>query len=157
MDNTTDLYDTEAIMALIPHRHPFLFVDRILEEQENSIITEKVVRADEGFFQGHYPGNPIMPGVLLSESVFQTAAIYLAKKEILAEENKSKIPVLARILDAKFKTIVRPGDVLKIEAQFLEKMGIFFRMSGNIKNQYNKIVLTLECLLALVDKDRAGP
>ena len=70
----------EELYKTIPHREPFLFVDRIIEVTENSAVAEREIRADEPHFAGHYPGNPLMPGVLLCESIFQTAAIYMVRR-----------------------------------------------------------------------------
>ncbi|HQU09714.1 MAG TPA: 3-hydroxyacyl-ACP dehydratase FabZ family protein, partial [Opitutales bacterium] len=115
---------TQEILNAIPHRPPFLFVDCVLEWSEKGIVAERLVRADEPQFVGHYPGNPIMPGVLLSEAVFQVAAIYLSKRFADAIEG-GKTPLLARITEAKFKHIVRPGDTLRIEVQYKEAMSVF--------------------------------
>ena len=75
---------TDEILQAIPHRPPFLFVDEVVEQSEDSLTAKKHVDASEAFFEGHYPGNPIMPGVLISEAVFQTGAIFLTR--LLAEE-----------------------------------------------------------------------
>lgn len=140
---------TQEILSAIPHRPPFLFVDRVLEWHDQSIVAERLVHADEPQFVGHYPGNPIMPGVLLSEAVFQVAAIYLSKR-FSEGAQAGKTPLLARIGEAKFKQIVRPGDTLRIEVQYKEAMGAFHFLKGSIKNQEGKLVMTVECALTLV-------
>jgi 3-hydroxyacyl-[acyl-carrier-protein] dehydratase len=148
------------VLQAIPHRPPFLFVDRILEEHADRIIAERTIRSDEQYFQGHYPNNPIMPGVLLCESIFQTGAILLSHRlqdNTMNNESSvatSKTPVLARILEAKFKSMVRPGDVIQIEAQYIESMGHFHKLKGTIRSA-GKVCVTLECLLAMVDADKA--
>ncbi len=95
----------EEILNAIPHRPPFLFVDRIVELGATKIKTSKEIKPDEPVFAGHYPGQPIMPGALICESIFQTGAILLSK--IMGGMGEG-IPVLTRINNAKFKSIVRP-------------------------------------------------
>ena len=105
----------EEIHRRIPHRPPFLFVDEIVEITDLGATTRLNVRPDSPFFEGHYPGNPIMPGVLLCEAVFQTGAIYLAEKLGAEALDASKVdPVLSRIRDARFKRMILPGDVVEI-------------------------------------------
>ncbi len=120
---------TEDVLAAIPHRSPFLFVDKIIEIDDKSITTEKTVRTDEDFFKGHYPGNPIMPGVLICESIFQSAAIYISKK-IIGDGELGGSPVLTRIKDAKFKNMVLPGDTLELKAEVIEVVSGVYFMKG---------------------------
>ncbi|MGY8696952.1 MAG: 3-hydroxyacyl-ACP dehydratase FabZ family protein, partial [Verrucomicrobiia bacterium] len=122
---------------------PFLFVDEVVEQSEESLTAKRHVSPDESFFQGHYPGNPIMPGVLISEAVFQTGAIFLNR--LLAAEleaDPEMVPVLTKISDARFKSIVRPGDDLYITVTLKEKMGRFIFMNGSVKNGDGKRVMT---------------
>jgi 3-hydroxyacyl-[acyl-carrier-protein] dehydratase len=123
----------EEVLKAIPHRPPFLFVDKIIELTENRIKTKKTISPEESFFKGHYPGNPIMPGVLLCESIFQTGAILLSKILGMAENLSGRTPVLTRINDAKFKGMARPGDLLEIEAELVEKLSNAFFMKGTVK------------------------
>ncbi len=139
------------VLATIPHRPPFLFLDRIDEIRPDGATCTRTFRADEPFYAGHYPGNPITPGVLLCESVFQAGAIYLTKK--LSAEGVSaqdKTPVLCRIEEAKFKGMVRPGDTVSIEVKHVETLQQFHFMSGTVRRE-GKAVLTLRFALALVD------
>ena len=117
----------EEILNAIPHRPPFLFVDRIVELSETKIRTAKDISPQEPFFQGHYPGNPIMPGVLICESIFQTGAILLSKNFGGIVEG---VPVLTRINNAKFKSIVKPGNTLDIEAELVDRVSNAFFMKG---------------------------
>ena len=120
----------EEIHRRIPHRPPFLFVDKIIEISDTGAKASLTIKPDFSFFEGHYPGNPIMPGVLLCESVFQTGAIFLAdylSDESLTDENIT--PVLSRIRDARFKRMVKPGDILEVSVTIGEKLGQFFNMS----------------------------
>ena len=143
----------EEIYKTIPHREPFLFVDRILEVTDTHAVAEREIREDEPHFAGHYPGNPLMPGVLLCESVFQTAAIYMVRKfESEGMDGASKTPILARINNAKFKQMVRPGDVIRIEATYKESLGQFHFMSGKVVVN-EKTALTVDFGLAMIDGD----
>ena len=140
----------EEIHRRIPHRPPFLFIDKILNVSDSGAEASLTVKPDFPFFQGHYPGNPIMPGVLLCESVFQTGAVFLAdllKEESLTDE--SVTPVLTRIRDARFKRMVLPGDKVEISVSLGDRMGKFFNLTGQIKNN-GKICLTISFALALV-------
>jgi 3-hydroxyacyl-[acyl-carrier-protein] dehydratase len=120
-------YEMEDILNAIPHRPPFLFVDRIVELGGAKIKTEKEVKPDEPVFEGHYPGQPIMPGALICESIFQTGAILLSN--IMGGISEG-IPVLTRINNAKFKSIVKPGSTLDIEAELVEKVSNAYFMKG---------------------------
>lgn len=117
----------EEILNAIPHRPPFLFVDRIVELTATKIRTIKEVRPEEPVFAGHYPGQPIMPGALICESIFQTGAILLSKMMGGMGEG---IPVLTRINNAKFKSIVKPGNTLDVEAELVEKVSNAYFMKG---------------------------
>jgi 3-hydroxyacyl-[acyl-carrier-protein] dehydratase len=110
------------IQNIIPHRYPFLLIDKILEvEPGKRAVGIKNVTINEPFFQGHFPGNPIMPGVLIVEALAQTACV----AGLMLEENKGKLGVFTGIDSMKFKRQVVPGDVLKLEAEFLLfKMGM---------------------------------
>ena len=118
------------IQALLPHRYPFLLVDRILEiETAKRIVGIKNVTANEQFFQGHFPGQPIMPGVLLLEVMAQTGGV-LARK---TAEGKGRPTVfLTGIEKAKFRRPVVPGDQLRVEVEVLRRKGPFWKMSGRI-------------------------
>lgn len=135
----------EQVLKAIPHRPPFLFVDRILELTETKIRTTKEISPEEPFFKGHYPGNPIMPGVLICESIFQTGAILLAS---VAGNIGEGVPVLTRIGNAKFKTMVKPGALLEMEAELVEKMGNAFFLKGRA-SVAGKTVVTVEFAVSL--------
>lgn len=139
--------DLDRVKAMIPHREPFLFVDRIVEHGEGRIITERTVRADEPQFEGHYPGSPLMPGVLLCEACFQTGAMLLVAGGGDAVEKK---PVLTRILEAKFRGMVHPGDTLTVEVEQEEKMGDAYVMNGKVSVS-GKNVLRVKFIVAMVE------
>ena len=143
---------SEEVYQSIPHRPPFLFIDEIEEITETGIKATRTVRQEEPHFQGHYPGNPIMPGVLLCETVFQAAAIYLSKvHNVQSSDAKEKTPVLTRIKDAKFKQMVKPGDLLSIEASHTETLGMFHFLKGKITRD-GKVVMTVSFSLAMVEE-----
>lgn len=144
----------EEIYNIIPHREPFLFIDSIEEIRENGARARRLVRLEEPQFLGHYPGNPIMPGVLLCEAVFQTAAVFLVKK--LEREGGSAeglTPILSRIREVKFKQMVKPGDVIIMEVEMMETVGGFHFLKGTIRRE-GKLVLSLECALALINESK---
>jgi|TARA_B100001093_G_scaffold273065_1_gene260953 3-hydroxyacyl-[acyl-carrier-protein] dehydratase len=142
----------EEILRKIPHRPPFLFIDEIVEISENGAICKRLIRAEEPQFEGHYPGNPIMPGVLLCEATFQTAAIYLADQlEKQGLDLNNVTPVLSRIGEAKFKQMVKPGDSITIEVEFKEKLSKFYFLKGKVLKE-GKPVLSLEFALAMVEE-----
>ena len=102
--------DRAELETLLPHRDPFLLVDRIVERGESSLATEWHVREDLDVFRGHYPGNPLLPGVLIAEHVFQSGALLIYTGA--DSKDDAGTPVLTRIEDARYKRVVRPGDTL---------------------------------------------
>ena len=139
-----------AILATIPHRPPFLFIDAIIEESESAVTARRLVREDEPQFEGHYPGNPIMPGVLLCEAVFQAGA-YLLVQRLQREGGSAEglTPVLSRIQEARFKQMVKPGDTVEITAEWKETVTRFHFLKGVIRKD-GRTCVTLEFTLALV-------
>ncbi|MCK5850893.1 MAG: 3-hydroxyacyl-ACP dehydratase FabZ [Kiritimatiellae bacterium] len=108
--------DIEEIMKLLPHRYPMLLVDSVLEcDDEKKIVAIKNVTVNEPFFQGHFPGMPIMPGVLQLEAMAQTAGILLNR----ISGGEGLIPYFMSIDKAKFRKVVRPGDQLRMEVEIL--------------------------------------
>ena len=115
----------EEILAAIPHRDPFLLVDEIVERTESKIVCIKTFSGKEDFFAGHYPGYPLVPGVLLCEAAMQAGAILLSG--FLVEEAPGKVPVATRMNDVRFKRMVRPGETIRMEVELVERLsGAFF-------------------------------
>jgi 3-hydroxyacyl-[acyl-carrier-protein] dehydratase len=126
------------IHALIPHRPPFLWVDRIVDCQDATIVTEKQIPVDLDIFAGHYPGHPIMPGVLLCEAIFQSGALLLAKMQKSGEGGiEASVPVLARIGGARFKRSVYPGDTIVMTVKLTEVVSSawFFSAKLHVRGQ----------------------
>ena len=116
-------------VSSIPHRPPFLFVDEIVEVSDDRITTTWTVDPESDFFKGHYPGEPVMPGVLICECCFQAGALLIAHC-IGGLDPVKGIPVLTRIQDARFKQIVRPGQTLNIEVTIDDELDGAYYMTG---------------------------
>jgi 3-hydroxyacyl-[acyl-carrier-protein] dehydratase len=105
--------DIKEIMEIIPHRYPFLLIDKVESFEENKIVAIKNVTMNEYFFQGHFPVEPVMPGVLIIEALAQAGAVALLSRE----EFKGKIAYFGGINNAKFRKKVIPGDTLRLEVE----------------------------------------
>jgi len=142
--------NSKDIEKILPHRYPFLFIDRILhiDLEENEIIGIKNVTINEPFFQGHFPSAPIMPGVLLLEALAQTGGILVYQKGYI-----KKIAVLLNIVYAKFRRPVLPGDVLHLHVKALHVSGMGGRMRAKALVQ-DQLVVEAELSFALVDKNK---
>ena len=122
------VYTVEDIMQVLPHRYPFLLVDRILEIEEGKrIVGLKNVTINEPFFQGHFPGHPIMPGVLIIESMAQVGGMLLMRT---IDDPSTKVVYFMSLDNIKFRRPVRPGDQLRIECEVLQIRGAMCRMRG---------------------------
>ncbi len=120
------------IHRLIPQRHPFLFVDEMTGFDGKSVETRLKLSGHEDFFKGHFPGNPIMPGVLLQEALFQTGALLMARRQ----EEAGTAPglgVIAKVENARFRQLVRPGDELVMRVDLIEDLGTAFVMKGETR------------------------
>jgi 3-hydroxyacyl-[acyl-carrier-protein] dehydratase len=112
--------DRAAIEAILPHRDPFLLIDEVLElEPGRRVVALKRVREDEWYLRGHFPGRPVMPGVLIVEAMAQTGAVAV----LAEEENRGRIALFAGIDDTRFKRIVEPGDELQLECTLEQVRG----------------------------------
>ncbi len=140
--------ENDEIQRYLPHRYPFLLVDRILELDEDGsrMVGLKNVSANEPHFQGHFPGRPIMPGVLIIEAMAQVGAVGLLKQP----ENQGKLALFAGIEKARFRQMVVPGDQLRIEVKLLGRRG---RIGRSEAKAYvgDKLAAEAELVFALTD------
>ena len=111
--------DINQIKEILPHRYPFLLIDRVISIDGNKIVAIKNVTANENYFQGHFPIEPVMPGVLIIEALAQTGAVAILSKD----EFKGKIAYFAGIDKAKFRRKVVPGDTLRLEVEHTKLRG----------------------------------
>jgi UDP-3-O-[3-hydroxymyristoyl] N-acetylglucosamine deacetylase/3-hydroxyacyl-[acyl-carrier-protein] dehydratase len=120
-------FDIQEVLSIMPHRYPFLLVDRIVELQKDRVVGLKNVTIDEPFFQGHFPGNPIMPGVLVVEAMAQVGGFLLLHS---VDERDNKLVYFLGMDEVKFRKPVRPGDQLRIEAKMLKLKGMICKIEG---------------------------
>jgi 3-hydroxyacyl-[acyl-carrier-protein] dehydratase len=117
---TKPLLDRRAIEAILPHRDPFLLIDEVVELEPGSrVVARKKVRPDEWFLSGHFPGRPIMPGVLIVEAMAQTGAVAVLSEE----QNRGRLALFAGIDGVRFKRIVEPGDELELTCDLEQVRG----------------------------------
>ena len=141
----------KPVTDLIPHRPPFLWVDRVLSFDGDTVITEKYIPDDLDIFAGHYPGNPIMPGVLLCEMIFQSGAVLMALKGLIDDDKSQKVPVLTRIENAKFKRTVNPGDLVTIHVTLKEILADVCFFKGKLASgRKTAVMVNFSCALAAV-------
>ncbi len=119
--------DIQGIRAILPHRYPFLLVDRIEELERDRIVGIKNVTVNEPFFSGHFPNFPVMPGVLIVEAMAQVAGVLVLSQ---IEDRANKLVLLASIEEAKFRKPVRPGDQLRIEMKVAKRKATIAKMFG---------------------------
>src|SRR6185437_13191053 len=121
------ILEINQIRRILPHRYPFLLVDRILELEPERIVGIKNVTANEPFFNGHFPDFPVMPGVLIVEAMAQTAGVLVLKT---IPDRESKLVFLVSIDAARFRRPVVPGDQLRIEMKIIRRKGSVAKMAG---------------------------
>ncbi len=145
------LLDVEAIQRLLPHRPPFLLVDRVVAlEPGKSLVAFKGVTMNEPFFTGHFPGHPVMPGVLILEALAQACAL-LAMKSLPKEQTGDTVTYLMSIDGAKFRRPVVPGDRLELRVEVTKQKGAVWRQRG-VAVVDGQIVAEAEFLAMLADR-----
>jgi 3-hydroxyacyl-[acyl-carrier-protein] dehydratase len=145
--------DIQAIQELLPHRYPLLLVDRIVEMEENRIVGLKNVTMNEPHFAGHFPGHPVMPGVLIIEAMAQTAGVYVLSR---IPDRENKLVFFATIENAKFRRPVVPGDQLRIEVTFLKLKPTVAKMRG-VALVDGVVAAEAEMMCRLIDKNPGAP
>jgi UDP-3-O-[3-hydroxymyristoyl] N-acetylglucosamine deacetylase/3-hydroxyacyl-[acyl-carrier-protein] dehydratase len=144
------VFDVNAVQRILPHRYPFLLVDKIIHlEVDKKVIGVKSVTVNEPFFQGHFPGHPIMPGVLIIESMAQTGGILLLNSFPNPEE---KLVLFMQINNAKFRKTVVPGDEMYLEVELTNKKSKVVAMSGKAFVN-NNLVAEADFMAAIVDRE----
>lgn len=129
MTETSTSYDVTKVLAALPHRYPMLLVDRVAElVPDERIRAVKAVSFNEGFFQGHFPGRPIMPGVLQIEALAQAAGVLAV--ESLGLAGSGKLVYFMAIENAKFRSLVEPGCLLDLECRFVQKRARVCKFAG---------------------------
>jgi 3-hydroxyacyl-[acyl-carrier-protein] dehydratase len=142
------MLDITQIKEIIPHRYPFLLVDKIIEVEEGkSAVGIKNVTANEEFFNGHFPGYPVMPGVLIVEALAQVGAVAMLKKE----ENRGRLAFFTGIDNCRFKRQVKPGDVLRLEVEMVRFRGAIGKGKA-IATVDGEVACETEMMFALGDK-----
>ncbi|ALC88743.1 3-hydroxyacyl-ACP dehydratase [Bacillus sp. FJAT-18017] len=142
------MLDIKQIKEIIPHRYPFLLVDKILEVEEGkSAVGIKNVTANEEFFNGHFPDFPVMPGVLIVEALAQVGAVAMLKRE----ENRGKLAFFTGIDNCRFKKQVYPGDQLRLEVEMVRFRGPMGKGKG-IATVNGELACEAEIMFALIDQ-----
>lgn len=146
---TQVVMDASRIMDVLPHRYPFLLVDRVIElEKDRRIVGIKNVTISESFFQGHFPGHPVMPGVLIVEAMGQVGGLLLMS---LVDEPEGKVVYFTGLDKVRFRHPVRPGDRLECEVVLIKRRGAFCKMHGTARVD-GSIVAEAELMASVVDK-----
>ncbi len=143
------ILDINEIREILPHRYPFLLVDRIVELDGERIVGIKNVTNNEPFFQGHFPDFPVMPGVLIVEAMAQAAGVLVLKN---MEDRHNKLVLLVAIENARFRRPVVPGDTLRLEMKVIKRKASVAKMAG-VATVDGVVVAEAEVMCKLADKE----
>lgn len=142
------MLDITAVQNMLPHRYPFLLIDRVLElESGRRVVALKNVTRNEEFFNGHYPDRPIMPGVLIIEAMAQAGGLAMLSKV----EHAGKVPLFAGIDKARFRRTVVPGDQLRIEVEILRARSDTAKIAGKAFVGENELACEAELMFVVAD------
>jgi beta-hydroxyacyl-ACP dehydratase FabZ len=147
------ILDINEIRAILPHRYPFLLVDRIVEMDAERVVGIKNVTHNEPFFQGHFPDFPVMPGVLIVEAMAQTAGVMVLAS---MPDRGSKLVLLVAIESARFRKPVVPGDTLRMEMAVIKRKASVAKFAGRATVD-GKVVAEVEVMCKLADKEEKPP
>jgi len=143
------ILDINDIRAILPHRYPFLLVDRIVELEPERIVGIKNVTVNEPFFTGHFPDFPVMPGVLIVEAMAQTAGVLVLKT---IPDRANKLVLLVAVENARFRRPVVPGDSLRMEMKVIKRKSSVAKMAG-VATVDGQVVAEAEVMCKLADKE----
>jgi len=146
------ILNINEIRDILPHRYPFLLVDRIEELEAERVVGIKNVTNNEPFFTGHFPDFPVMPGVLIIEAMAQTAGVLVLKS---IPDRHSKLVLLVAVENARFRRPVVPGDVLRMEMKVIKRKATVAKMAG-VATVDGAVAAEVEVMCKLADKDEAG-
>jgi 3-hydroxyacyl-[acyl-carrier-protein] dehydratase len=153
-DPKGSVMDIQAIEAILPHRYPFLLVDRVISiEPLKKLVAIKSVTVNEPFFAGHFPGHPVMPGVLILEALAQAAA--LLAKASMGDEPGDKVTYLMGIDNARFRRPVIPGDRIELHVEVVKHKGAVWKEKG-VAYVDGAVVAEAEFMAMLVDRKKEG-
>ncbi len=143
------ILDINEIRAILPHRYPFLLVDRIVEIEAERVVGIKNVTLSEPWFTGHFPDFPVMPGVLIVEAMAQAAGVLVLKN---MEDRQNKLVLLVAIENARFRRPVVPGDTLRMEMKVIKRKASVAKMAG-VATVDGQVVAEVEVMCKLADKE----
>jgi 3-hydroxyacyl-[acyl-carrier-protein] dehydratase len=153
-DPKGSVMDIQAIEAILPHRYPFLLVDRVISiEPLRKLVAIKSVTVNEPFFAGHFPGHPVMPGVLILEALAQAAA--LLAKASMGDEPGDKVTYLMGIDNARFRRPVIPGDRIELHVEVVKHKGAVWKEKG-VAYVDGEVAAEAEFMAMLVDRKKEG-
>ena len=149
------MLDTQALQKLLPHRYPFLLIDRVIEVDGEHIVALKNVSINEPFFVGHFPGHPVMPGVLIVEAMAQAGAV-MAIRESKGFDLARHVIYFMALDKVKFRKPVVPGDQLRIHVEPLRKGATIWKLKGQARVD-EQVVCEAEFLAAIAERDAPAP
>ena len=147
------LLDINEIQTILPHRYPFLLVDRIVELEAERVVGIKNITFNEPQFTGHFPDFPVMPGVMIIEAMAQTAGVLVLKS---IPDRQNKLVLLVAVENARFRKPVVPGDQLRMEMKVIKRKASVAKMAG-VATVDGQVVAEVEVMCKLADKDEGQP